>query len=61
MCSRCVIWVSCSVHILRAQRIIGFFYLHYPQINEARSHMVGNQARHRGEGKGALIKMWRRL
>ena len=31
-------FVLCSleVDVLRAQRIIGFFYLYYPQINEVR-------------------------
>ena len=38
-CSRCVICVSCSIcsrdlDVLHAQRIIGFFILIYPQINE---------------------------
>ena len=37
-------FVLCSLDldVLRAQRIMGFFYLNYPQINEVRKadHMV---------------------
>ena len=45
-CSRCVICVSCGSRdlVLRAQRIIDFFYLNYPQINEVgKSHHTDNK------------------
>ena len=43
--TRCVICVSCFIHFdaRRAQRIIGFFYLNYPQINEVGSHWLHNR------------------
>ena len=35
VCSRCVFLLfSFYLDVLRAQRIIGFFYLNYPQVNE---------------------------
>ena len=34
LCDLCFLLCSRDLDVLRTQRIIGFLYLHYPQINE---------------------------
>ena len=47
---RDLVFVHCSLdlNVLRARRIIGFFYLNYPQINQVGNsdHVVGTNRKH---------------